>query len=238
LTASATIVGGDPNLARALAGLLDERGTKVVTVTDDEASGSATVRNLQCDTSVADQVRSCLDEAESMLGEPPALLRLGIRSAQAAAADVATLSLDEWIGRAESPLRETLAFHQAAQRFLADRGGRILVVIPTVGLSGGPGFVPLATTAEADRSLVKAQARVSGVRGITLNCVAVATSILAGALLATASSDPDRTGLPKHALPMADLGQVADVIVGLLGAAFDGVTGQTIAVDGGRWMAP
>ena len=50
LTTSAMIVGGDPGLTLALAGQLDVRGTKAITVTDGRSSGSPTVRNLQCDT--------------------------------------------------------------------------------------------------------------------------------------------------------------------------------------------
>jgi 3-oxoacyl-[acyl-carrier protein] reductase len=226
------IVGGDAGIAALLATQLIARGATTVTITDS-ASTMAEIMNLPCNTASAADIQACLVEAESILGAPPAILRLGIRAAQSVATNLASLSLDEWTQRSEAPLRETFAFHQAAQRFLADRGGRILVVIPTVGLSGGARFVPLATTAEADRSLVKAQARVSGALGITLNCVAVDSALLVGS-----GTDPDRGGLPKHALPIPDLGQVADVIVGLLGSAFDGITGQTIAVDGGRWMAP
>jgi 3-oxoacyl-[acyl-carrier protein] reductase len=233
-SASVAIVGGDPGLATALAAQLDARATHVVTINDGEPATTAAIRQLRCDTGSAEQIEDRLAAAESMLGETPMLIRLGIRSTQSVATELASLSLDEWVARSEAPLREAFAFHQAAQRFLADRGGRVVVVVPTVGLSGGPGYVPLATSAEADRSLVKAQARVSGSHGITLNCVAVASALLAE----TDSHDPDRGGLPKHALPVPDLGQVADVIVGLLGSAFAGVTGQTIAVDGGRWMAP
>jgi 3-oxoacyl-[acyl-carrier protein] reductase len=226
------IVGGDAGVATSLAAQLIARGTTTVTITDS-ASTTDESMNLSCDPASAADVRACLVGAESILGESPAVIRLGIRSAQSVATDLASLSLAEWITRSEVPLRETFAFHQAAQRFLADRGGRILVVIPTVGLSGGPGFVPLSTTAEADRSLVKAQARVNGALGITVNCVAVDSALLLGS-----RADPDRGGLPKHALPTPDLGQVADVIVGLLSSAFAGITGQTIAIDGGRWMAP
>jgi 3-oxoacyl-[acyl-carrier protein] reductase len=168
-----------------------------------------------------------------MLGAQPALIRLGISPAQAAAGELAELRLADWVARAEAPMREALAFHHAAQRFLGERSGRIVVVIPTVGLSGGPGHVPLASTAEADRSLVKAQARVSGGRDVTINCLAVASAALVGS-----DVDPDRSGLPAQALAAPAMAQVADAIAALLGSAFDGVTGQTIALDGGRWMAP
>jgi 3-oxoacyl-[acyl-carrier protein] reductase len=223
------LVGSEPSLARALATALIDRGAAVVTIGPDAGGEHA----LGCDTSSAEQVQDCLGTAEAALGGQPAMIRLGIGSAQPTGGELTSMSQAEWVARAEEPLREALAFHQAAQRFLADRPGRIIVIVPTVGLSGAPGFVPWATTAEADRSLVKAQARVSGDRDVTINCVAVASMLLAGT-----ADDPDRSGLPPYALPRPDIAQVADVVLSLLSPAFTGVTGQTIAVDGGRWMAP
>jgi 3-oxoacyl-[acyl-carrier protein] reductase len=226
---SLAIVGGGEDLSRALATEFHAQGEPVVTIGD----GLASPTHFPCDLAAAADIESCLTAAASHLGDPAAVIRLGIRPSQAVPTEVAALSLGEWTARGEVPLHQALAFHQAAQRFLADRGGRIIVVIPTVGLSGGPGYAPLAATAEADRTLVKAQARVSAQHGVTINCVAVASALLAGS-----EDDPDRSGLPPYALPVPDLAAVAAVILGLLGSAFDTVTGQTIAVDGGRWMAP
>jgi 3-oxoacyl-[acyl-carrier protein] reductase len=223
------LVGGEPRVAHALAAALADRDASVITIGDGPDGDD----HLTCDPSSAVQIQQCLSTAETRLGEPPALIRLAMRSAQAAAGELASMNLADWRSRAEEPLREALAFHQSAQRFLGTRAGRVLVIVPTVGLSGGHGFVPWSTTAEADRTLVKAQARISGDRGITINCVAVASSLLAGA-----AEDPDRSGLPPYALPPPDTAQVAEVILGLLGPAFAAVTGQTIAVDGGRWMTP
>jgi 3-oxoacyl-[acyl-carrier protein] reductase len=230
---SVAIIGGDPIVAAALAVCLEQRGTSVVTVGDASSTADGAAQHLSCDLSSASDVQRRLDEAEAILDAQPAMIRLSVRLAQSTAAELTSLTVDEWESRAETPLREALAFHQAAQRFLAERSGRILVLVPTVGLSGGPGFVPLASCAEADRSLVKAQARVSGQRSVTINCIAVASALLTGF-----TGDPDRGGLPVQALPTPGFAQVADVIVGLLGPAFSDVTGQTIAVDGGRWMAP
>jgi 3-oxoacyl-[acyl-carrier protein] reductase len=230
---SVAIVGSASTLAQALADSIRAQGVRVVTIGGGPAAADHDGSHLPCDVSSARAIADCLHVAEKIVGEPPAVVRLGIAPAQSVGAALASLALDEWIERAEAPLRAAFAFHQAAQRFFADRSGRILIVIPTVGLSGGPGYAPLATTCEADRSLVKAQARVSGHHGLTINCLAVASTLLTGN-----TSDPDRSGLPRLALPAPDLTQVADVMITVLGRGFDGITGQTIAVDGGRWMAP
>jgi NAD(P)-dependent dehydrogenase (short-subunit alcohol dehydrogenase family) len=228
---SVVIVGGDSTLANALAAPILAQGTSVVTV--GGASITTDHEHLPCDLSAAGEIEDALRQAESILGESPGLIRLGVTATPSVSTELASLSLEGWVARAETPLREAYAFHQATQRFTAGRSGRVLVIVPTVGLSGGPGFVPLATTAEADRSLVKALARVSGERGVTINCVAVTSALLTGS-----DGDPDRTGLPRPAHHQPDWRDVAAVIVGLLGPAFEGITGQTIAVDGGRWMSP
>ena len=48
----------------------------------------------------------------------------------------------------------------------------------------------------------------------------------------------DRPGLQAESLATPTIDDVADVVDGLLQPAFASVTGQTIAVDGGRWSAP
>jgi 3-oxoacyl-[acyl-carrier protein] reductase len=226
---SVAVVGGDSHLAAALADRLREAGASVVTIGDSLDTGDG---QLQCDLSSTEAIADCLTSAESTLDSQPAVVRLGMRTAQSVVTELATLTIDEWALRAEAPLREGFAFHQAAQRFLSGRAGRVLVIVPTVGLSGAAGLVPLSAAAEADRSLVKAQARVSGQRGVTINCIAVDSALLAGNEV-----DLDRGGLPARTLVSPDLRQLADVIIALLGPSFDAITGQTIAVDGGRWMA-
>jgi 3-oxoacyl-[acyl-carrier protein] reductase len=223
------IISSDGRLASALAEQLTSLGTTAVTL----GPGAPADSHLKCDPASAVSVQAGLADAARRLGETPAVIRLGVAPAAGQPAELVSLDLAEWVERGEAPLRDVLAFHQAAQRFLvAAGGGRVIVVVPTVGLAGGPGLVPLATLAETDRSMLKAQARVCGRLGITLNTVAVTTSLLAGS-----AADLDRGGLPALALPMPGLAEVAAVIDGLLRPAFDAVTGQTVAVDGGCWMA-
>jgi 3-oxoacyl-[acyl-carrier protein] reductase len=234
---SVVIVGGEPTVSSGVAQQLTGQGQSVVTISDGSDPAAAyDAQHRQCDLASADALVSELEATAATLGETPALVRIGLCAAQERRADLVTIDLDQWVARAEAPIREAFAFHQAAQRFLADTGGRVIAVLPTVGLSGGRGYAPLATSAEADRSLMKAQARAIGAQGITINTVAVATALLAG-VGDDPGDDPDRGGLPAYATPRPDLATVADVILALLGPAFATVTGQTIAVDGGRWMA-
>jgi 3-oxoacyl-[acyl-carrier protein] reductase len=214
---SVAIVGGDPGLARSLADRLEARNTRAVTVAANSAAA----------------IESELRGAAEALGETPAVVRLGFDPGQAASAPLVSTFVDDWQARAEAPLTHAFHFHQAAARFLADGGGRIIVVLPTTGLSGAAGFAPLATAAEGERSLAKAQARMNGAYNISVNCIALTSSVLAGT-----KHSLDRGGLPPEVFPLPDHDRLAELIVALCGPGFTGVTGQTIALDGGRWMAP
>jgi NAD(P)-dependent dehydrogenase (short-subunit alcohol dehydrogenase family) len=129
-------------------------------------------------------------------------------------------------------LQRYVEFLQAAERRLHGRDGRLVVVVPTLGLAGAAGLVAWATVAETQRSLAKSAARVWGAHGITVNCVAVPPS-----LLAAEAGDLARADLQRAALPDPDLGRdAAGAIASLCGTGMAAVTGTTIAVDGGRWM--
>jgi NAD(P)-dependent dehydrogenase (short-subunit alcohol dehydrogenase family) len=138
-----------------------------------------------------------------------------------------------WKQRTEDPLRRALNVLQAAHRQLQDDGGAVVVVLPTLVLTGAALAVPLVTAAEGYRGLVKAAARTWGRHGVTVNCVCVPAALFGGASL-------DRDDLQPAALGVRpDLrATVAPVIAGLLDEQFRTVTGLTLAADGGVWMTP
>jgi NAD(P)-dependent dehydrogenase (short-subunit alcohol dehydrogenase family) len=140
------------------------------------------------------------------------------------------LAPDEWIACTEPVLQAALIFFRDAHRALRKRdSGQVIVVVPTIAMTGAPLLVAWATVAEATRSLVRSAARVWGADGITVNCVAVPSTLLA--------AGPEAVpGLPPTALTAPGMGEVAQLVASLLGPI--AVTGQTIAVDGGVWMAP
>jgi NAD(P)-dependent dehydrogenase (short-subunit alcohol dehydrogenase family) len=141
---------------------------------------------------------------------------------------------EQWRQRVEEPLQQTMAFFQGAHRRLRIKGGCLVVVLPTFALVGAAGFVPWAVVAEGQRSLAKAAARAWGPEGITVNCLAVPGSLLGN------DSEPDRPGQREPALggPPDLEGAVAPVLASLVSGRWRGVTGATIAVDGGVWMTP
>ncbi len=123
---------------------------------------------------------------------------------------------------------------QAAIPALRTTGGNVVVVVPTTGMTGGSNYAVGAATFEGQRILMKAAARQLGQEGIRVNAIAVgAESVL---------SDPEAAEV-HYLAPPAVPGEpaaddVADVIGFIVSEAGRRLSGQTITIDGGRWLAP
>lgn len=129
----------------------------------------------------------------------------------------------EWAERCDRPVLEAIDAAQAAHRRMAGRGGRVIFVVPSFGLTGAAGLTPLATAAEGVRSLAKTAARQWGDDGITVSCVA---QRLAGPVVALES------------LPEPTIDDVAATIALLASEHAGAVTGATLVVDGGTVLVP
>jgi len=136
---------------------------------------------------------------------------------------LADLTLEAWDRRCDLPIRDAIDVAQAAHARMAGRGGRIVFVTPSLGLTGAAGLVPLATAAEGVRSLAKTAARQWGPDGIRVSCVA------------------RRVAGPVVAIPTFEDPGVEDVAGAIALLASDeasGVTGATLVVDGGTVLVP
>lgn len=133
----------------------------------------------------------------------------------------------------EGTMRTTTAWLQAVFPPMRDAGrGRVVLVTPTVSMSGAAGLAPLCAAVEAQRVLAKATARQWGRHGITVNCLATAGEVV-GVVAGAQALAPPALGRPGD--PAADLGPVLRFLLSD-DAAF--LTGATLAADGGVWMAP
>ena len=140
----------------------------------------------------------------------------------------------EWEARCEALVRRAIWCCQAAHTAMRGHGGRIVVVTPTVGLTGAIGLVPFTTAVEGIRAMAKSAARQWGELGITVNCVAPPVELLApGTGVAGPWIAPSALGgLPDG---RAD---VAAVVALLASGRAHAITGATVTVDGGVVMAP
>jgi NAD(P)-dependent dehydrogenase (short-subunit alcohol dehydrogenase family) len=130
----------------------------------------------------------------------------------------------EWDRMWEGSMRAMIGSLQAVFPGMRDNGwGRVVVVTPTASMSGVAGLAPLCAVVEAQRVRAKSTARQWGAHGITVNCLAPGVPQSAGALAPPALAGP------------ADVGGVLRFVAS--DAAAD-LTGATLCVDGGVWMAP
>ena len=134
---------------------------------------------------------------------------------------------DEQIDRLwEQPMRAVITELQQAHE---DGCRRIVVVVPTTGMSGGAQYAAVSAAAEAMRVLVKSAARQWGRSGVTVNAVALAPEAFG---VEASISGP--VSIAPRALD-GDVDPVATVsFLCSDGAAH--VTGQTFVCDGGLWM--
>jgi 3-oxoacyl-[acyl-carrier protein] reductase len=136
---------------------------------------------------------------------------------------LADTDAQEWQRRCDDVLTTAIAAAKDAHVRLAPAGGRLVFVLPSIGLTGAAGLVPFATAVEGVRALAKTAARQWGEDGITVACIA---RHVAGPTVALSSIDQ----------PTDD--DVAGVIALLANEHAMSVTGATLVLDGGTVLVP
>jgi len=216
------VAGGGTGIGRAIALGLEDAHATVTSVDGDFASRA----DAEAALAGAREATGPLDAVVHAVVDPAALTTEAL--VETAAAD--------WDRRCEAILRAALHCCQAARRELSGRGGRLVLVTPTIALTGAAGLVPYATAVEGMRAMAKSAARQWGDQGITVNCVAPPVELMA----------PEHAAAPPGlALTERPLGRdpdartdVAPVVALLIADPGHFVTGATIPVDGGIVMAP
>lgn len=150
-----------------------------------------------------------------------------------AAAALTHTSPGTWREQCDEVLLAAMTALQRARESVKECGGRLVVITPTVGLSGSPSLVPYTTAIEGVRALAKSAARQWGREGIRLNLVAVPLSLIAPHVV-----------VPSHLTPPAvrDADALLPTLIGsvrfLLGTDAPALSGATIVADGGSVMVP
>ena len=144
----------------------------------------------------------------------------------------------QWRSACLDPLRTTRHCLQAAWKTLAGRRARIVLLGPSLSLTGASCLTALSTLSEGQRGLMKSAARQWGGQGIQLNWLGIDSEVFARELNVGVLAQSPELGLPTPALGRApDLSWgVVESLALLIGShAF---TGASIPVDGGYWMVP
>lgn len=240
----AVVTGADQPLGRSLALAIATRGAHVALLGDAAAltpvtdaihdrGGHATAVDAQL-TERADVERAFAAAAQAFGDPVSALVHTAMNPVAYEPVDFAAVDDARWELIWEGTMRAALALLQASFAPMRGRDGRIVFVAPTVSMSGAERLVPYTTALEGQRLLAKSAARQWGPDGITVNTVAVAPEQVPIGVPSTATSlAPPALGGPGE--PETDVGPV---VAFLLDDAGHFVTGSTLSVDGGVWMAP
>lgn len=197
------------------------------------------------DVEVVDPARSPLTDPatvhaafEDVCGGGPleAVVHVDVPAVATRPAALVELDPEGWDLRCEALVRSTLLVLQEAHRRLPD-GGSIVVVLPTIALTGADGLSAWSAAAESQRIMAKVAARRWGARGINVHVVAVPPELFVAGERAGSSTSRSKAGpaLPSEA---ASPGAAADLVHLVLRHEARALTGSTLVADGGQLMVP
>ncbi len=244
---SAIVTGAGQGVGRGIAIALAKAGAKVVaagrtlkkcerTVEEIEDAGGKALA-LACDVSVRDQVDALVAKTVTEFGGLDILVNNAHTSRP--------LTLIEDTSDADLALA-LQGFHgavyamQAALPHMKAQGGAIINLGSVAGIRGDSGFSSYAAAKEAIRAFSRSAAREWGRYGIRVNVICpFSDSPGLGYMIRT---NPEfvkqltaETALGRYGSSEHDVGHTAAFLAGTDGAY---ITGQTLNVDGGIWIAP
>jgi 3-oxoacyl-[acyl-carrier protein] reductase len=147
-------------------------------------------------------------------------------------APIAAMDEAEWIRRCEAPLGAVRVAMQEAYALLKEKGGHVVLLVPTIAMIGAADFAAYSAVGEGTRSLAKAAARSWGHQNIVVNCLALTQEQLAPGIEGTVTE----TRVPP-ALSTPDLENDIAAFIATLATGPAIVTGTTMMVDGGNFMS-
>lgn len=225
--------------AGAAVALLGDVSALTPVVADLEAT-AARVAAVECRFDSRESIESAFSVIPDALGSAAnGVVHAWMPATAYEPMDLVAVDDARWNSVWEGALNATRYVLQSSFSVLSNRtddsnGGRIVVITPTVALSGAAGLVPYTTAVEGMRLMAKSAARQWGPNGITVNCLAPAPEqVPIGVASMAVSLAPPALGGPGDVV--VDL---APIVAFLLSDAAHGLTGATLCADGGVWMAP
>lgn len=240
----ALVTGASRGIGRAIAMALAEQGAAVAgTATTapgarsiEEALNEAGYRGIGIVLDVADpaSVEAAVAEITERLGAPGILVNnAGITRDNL----LMRMKDEEWDSVIETNLSSLYRVTKACLRSMTKaRKGRIINIASVVGAMGNAGQTNYAAAKAGMMGFTKALAREVGSRAITVNCVAPG---FIDTDMTRALPDAQRQAL-IGSIPLGRLGQpeeIAGAVVFLASPAAAYITGETLHVNGGMYMA-
>ena len=240
----ALVTGASRGIGAAIADLLARRGAVVFgTATSDAGADQISqrldaiderCRGMALDVNDPDVVTAVVAAITTAAGAPAILVNnAGITRDQL----LMRMKEDDWDAVIDTNLRSVFRLSKACLRgMMKARYGRIISIASVVGATGNPGQANYSAAKAGMVGFTRSLAREVGTRGITVNVIAPG---FIDTDMTRALDEAQREALLKD-IPMQRLGEVEDIAVaaGFLAspeAAY--ITGQTLHVNGGMYMA-
>ncbi len=237
----ALVTGASRGIGQGIARALAGAGAKVIGTATSEAGAQgisswlgSNGRGAVLDVGSAASIDTLLADLEAR-GEMPTIL---VNNA-AITRDNLLLRMkpDDWDVVITTNLTSVFRLSKAClRRMMKERRGRIVSLTSIVGLTGNPGQANYAAAKAGILGFTKSLAREIASRGITVNAVApgfIDTDM-------TRALDEEQRAALAAQVPMARLGSVEDIsaaVLFLCGPGASYITGETLHVNGGMYMA-
>jgi NAD(P)-dependent dehydrogenase (short-subunit alcohol dehydrogenase family) len=192
-----------------------------------------------CDVTVRSDVEHAVAVAIDSYGRLDAVIHNAVSNRSNEITDLEHASPDLWAEHASVSVRALLYLAQAAYRYLAARHGALVVLTSPAGIQGTADRALYAAVKGAQRGFVKALAREWGPSGVRVN--GLAPLAMTPALEQAFAGDPTLEARLSRIVPLGRFGDpardIGPVAAFLCSDAARYVTGQTLAVSGGRFTA-
>ena len=244
---SILVTGAGRGLGRAVALACAAAGADIVvasprengveTVAEIEARGGSAAW-VRCDATVAADVEGAVAAAVERNGGLDVVIHNATSRRSSEPARLEDVDEALWHEHASVSLRGAYHCAQAALSELRARRGRLIVMTSSAGIEGSAMLPVYGTVKGALRGFAKSLAREWAPFGVTVNAVSPLAET--PAMTSAYEKDPTLEARLARVVPMGHLGdpetEVGPAIVFLAGAGAGYITGQTLAVDGGRFM--
>lgn len=238
------VTGASRGIGEAIANMLGAKGATVIGTATSQAGADAITASLQqagikgsgmmLNVTQPESIKTVLDAITDQFGAVSILVNnAGITRDNL----LMRMKDEDWDAILDTNLTSVYRLSKACLRaMMKARKGRIINISSVVGVSGNAGQTNYAAAKAGMIGFAKALAREVGSRGITINTVAPG---FIDSDMTRDLPDAQKTALLNQ-IPLARLGSVAEIAatVAFLASPMAAyITGETIHVNGGMYMA-